>query len=142
MPDLQPACMGPGSAALLGKMMKRNVPDLRAAVTAALATRTDPAGRALFQPLADGVKRDQRAAPDARMMVYASAGTDELLPLARDPVVGILAYKALLKAKRHDEAADWLVASFDRLQPGVLVDAFGAWLANPPSHVAATTPHQ
>jgi TonB family protein len=132
----------PGSAALLGKMMKRNVPDLRAAVTAALAARTDPAGRALFQPLADGVKRDQRAPPDARMLVYAAAGTDELLPLARDPVVGILAYKALLKAKRHQEAADWLVASFDRLQPGVLVDAFGAWLANPPGHVAATSPHQ
>ena len=69
----------PASAALLAKMMKRNAPDLRAAVTAALATRTDPAGRALFQPLADGVKRDQRAAPDARMMVYASAGPDELL---------------------------------------------------------------
>ena len=132
----------PGSAALLGKMMKRNAPDLRAAVTAALAARTDPAGRALFQPLADGVKRDQRAAPDARMMVYAAAGTDELLPLARDPVVGILAYKALLRAKRHQEAADWLVASFDRLQPNVLVDAFAAWLANPPGRVAATSPRQ
>jgi hypothetical protein len=129
----------PASAAILGKMMKRNAPELRAAVTAALATRSDPAARALFQPLADGVKRDQRAAPDARMMVYAAAGTDELLPLAGDPVVGILAYKAMLKAKRHQEAADWLVASFDRLQPGVLVDAFGAWLANPPARVAASS---
>jgi hypothetical protein len=31
---------------------------------------------------------------------------------------------------------DWLVGSFDRLSPDTLVDALGAWLANPPARTA------
>ena len=33
-----------------------------------------------------------------------------------------MGFKALLRAKRHAEAADWLVANFDRLSPDTAVD--------------------
>jgi hypothetical protein len=58
------------------------------------------------------------------------------MALGKDPVLGIYAFKALLRAHRHTEAIDWLVGSFDRLPPDTLVDALGAWLANPPARAA------
>ena len=106
-------------------------------VLAALAERTDAAGRAAYQPLAAAVKKDPYASPEARRIVYANADVKELVPLMKDPALGLQAFKALLRAQRHAEAMDWLVGSFDRLPPEVLIDAFGAWLANPPAHAAS-----
>jgi hypothetical protein len=123
----------PASAELLSKLQKRPDPDLRMPILAALAARQDPAGRALYQPLADTVKKDPYAPAEARRIVYANADASELTPLTKDPLLGIFAFKALLRAKRHAEAMDWLVGSFDRLPPDTLVDALGAWLANPPA---------
>ena len=125
-----------GSADLLAKLQKRPEPDLRLPLLAALAARQDPAGRALYQPLAEHVKKDPYAAPEARRIVYANADASELAPLDKDPVLGIFAYRALLRAHRNAEAMDWLVGSFDRLPPETLVDALGAWLASPPSRSA------
>ena len=70
-------------------------------------------------------------------LVYASADLKDLLPLMKDPTIGLQAYKALLRVQRHAEAMDWLVRSFDRLSPEMLIDALGAWLANPPAHAAS-----
>jgi TonB C terminal/HEAT repeats len=126
------------SADLLAKMLKRNSPELTQAVTRALATRQDDKGRALFKPLADAAKRSAHTSPEMLTFLYAAASADQLAPMAKDPRLGILFYKALLKAKRHQEAADWLVANFDRLSPETLGDAFGAWLANPPVKGAVT----
>jgi hypothetical protein len=129
----------PGSVELLARMLKRNDAQLRLAVLAALGGRHDAPARALHQQLAESIKKDPHASGEARQAAYANAEADELLPLARDPVVGVLAFKALVRARRHQEAADWLVASFDRLPPAQLVDALGAWLASPPSRMAAAT---
>jgi TonB family protein len=126
-----------GSLDLLAKLLKRNDPELRVPVLAALAARQDAAGRALYQPTALAVKKDPYASPDARRIVYATADVNELLPLMKDPALGGLAFKALLRAQRYAEAMSWLVASFDRLPPETLVDAFGAWLANPPTRAAS-----
>jgi hypothetical protein len=122
---------------LLVKMQKRNDPSLRLPVLAALSERTDAAGRAIYQPLAAAVKQDPYASPEMRRVVYASADLKELVPLMKDPAVGLQAFKALLRAQRHPEAMDWLVGSFDRLSQEVLIDAFGAWLLNPPAHAAS-----
>ena len=126
-----------GTLDLLMKMQKRNDPTLRVPVLAALSERTDAAGRAVYQPLAAAVKKDPYASPEARRIVYASADVKDLLPLMRDPALGLQGFKALLRAQRHAEAMDWLVGSFDRLPPEVLIDALGAWLANPPAHAAS-----
>jgi hypothetical protein len=126
-----------GSLDLLAKMQKRNEPELRAPVLAALGERTDAAGRALYQPAAAAVKKDPYASPEARRIVYANADVKELVPLMSDPTLGLQAFKALLRAQRHAEAMDWLVSSFDRLPPETLIDAFGAWLANPAPHAAS-----
>jgi TonB family protein len=126
-----------GSLDLLAKMQKRNNPELRIPVLAALAARTDAAGRALYQPAAAVVKKDPYASPEARRIVYATADVNELVPLMKDPALGLQAFKSLLRAQRHAEAMDWLVGSFDRLPPETLIEAFGAWLANPPTHTAS-----
>jgi hypothetical protein len=131
----------PASADLLAKLQKRPEPELKLPVLAALANRQDPAGRALYQPLAQAVKKDPYASPEARRIVYASADPDELRALAtRDAAMGIVAYKALLRAHRHQEALDWVVGAFDRSPPETLVAAFGAWLAMPPAAAPAATP--
>jgi TonB C terminal len=126
----------PASADLLAKMLKRGVPALTLAVTRALAERKDDKARALLKPLADAAKRNPYTAHDLKVLLYGAAPLDELMPLAKDPYLGIIAYKAMLRAKRHDQAAEWLVAAFDRLPPEVLGEAFGDWLADPPHAVA------
>ena len=123
----------PASAELLAKMVKRGVPELTLAVTRALAPRTDDPAREVLKPLAIAAKRNPYTTRDLMVLLYSTASLDELMPLAKDPYLGILAYKAMLRAKRHKDAADWLVAAFDRLPPEVLVEAFGAWLASPPT---------
>jgi HEAT repeat protein len=126
----------PASADMLARLLKREDPKLTAAVTRALAARKDEKGRALYKPLGDAAKRSVYTSHELRTFLYAAAPLEELLPLAKDPHLGILAYKAMLRARRHKEAADWLVFSFDRVSPEVLGQAFGAWLANPPNGVA------
>jgi len=126
----------PASADMLARMLKREEPPLTLAVTRALAARKDDKGRAMYKPVGDAAKRSAYTPHDLRMFLYGASPIEELKPLAKDPHMGILAYKAMLRAKRHKDAADWLVAGFDRLSPEVLGEAFGAWLANPPSGVA------
>src|SRR5262249_48361496 len=106
-------------------------------VLAALAARPDAAARALYQPLAQSIKNNRFASPEARRIVYSSAELSEIAPLAKDPLVGPYVYKAMLRAPKHAEAADWRVAAFDRSTPETMVDALGAWLANPPGGGAA-----
>jgi TonB family protein len=115
---------------LLAKIAKRPDPELKFPMLVALAQRKD--ARALYQPLAAAVKKDPYASAAAKQIVYGNADFTELQPMMKDPGLGLLAYKALLRAGRYAEAMDWVVSNFDRLSPEVLVDAFGAWLATPP----------
>jgi hypothetical protein len=127
----------PASADLLAKMQKRPEPELKLPVLAALANRQDPAGKALYEPLAQAIKKDPYASPEARRIVYTRADADELKAMAaKDPALGLPAYKALLRAGRSQEALDWLVANFDRSSPETLVEALGAWLATPAGQAA------
>jgi len=125
----------PASLDLLTKIAKRPDRELKMPVLLALSQRKD--ARALYQPLATAVRQDPYAAPAAKQVVYGAADFAELQPLMKDPAVGLLAYKALLRAGRHAEAMDWVVSNFDRLTPETLVEAFGAWLATPPAHAAS-----
>jgi TonB family protein len=127
----------PASLDLLAKLQKRPEPELRMPVLAALAARTDQPGRALFQTAAAVVKKDPYATPEARRIVYGNADVKELQPLMTDPALGLLGFKALLRAQRHADAMDWLVTQFDRLTPETLIEALGAWLQNPPAHAAS-----
>lgn len=129
----------PASADLLAKMLKRNEQPLRRAVMEALAARQDAPARALLRPLVQAVKKDMRASSESRILAYSNADLDELRPFSRDPALGPILYRTLLRAERHDEAIDWLVAAFDRLPPETVVDAFAAWLATQPPRVATTS---
>src|SRR6185312_840314 len=86
-----------GTLDLLLKMQKRNDPTLRMPVLAALSERTDAAGRAAYQPLAVAVKNDPYASAESRRIVYAAADLKELIPLMKDPTIGLQAFKALLR---------------------------------------------
>jgi len=130
----------PESADMLAKMLSRPGGELRVAVTRGLADRKDDPGKALRAKTFESIRHDSYASAELRGLAYADAPIDELLKQPRDPVLGPLGYKALLRAKRHTEAADWLVANFDRLTPDAAVDLLGAWLANPPPGAATTPP--
>jgi hypothetical protein len=123
----------PESADMLAKMMSRPGGDLRIAVTRGLAERKDDPGKALRAKAFESIRHDAYASAELRGLVYADASPDELLKQPRDPVLGPMGFKALLRAKRHNEAIDWLVANFDRLSPDTAVDLLAAWLANPPA---------
>jgi HEAT repeat protein len=125
------------SADLLARMLKRERPALQEAVTRALAVRKDDKARALFRPLAAAAKKSAHTSHGFRLFLYANAPLEEVLPFAKDPYLGILAYKAMLRAKRYKDAADWLVSRFDRVSPEVLGEVFGAWLASAPSRLAS-----
>ena len=129
----------PESADMLAKMMTRPGGELRLAVTRGLVERKDDQGKALRAKAFESIRHDAYASAELRSLAYADAPPEELLKQPRDPVLGPMGYKALLRAKRHLEASDWLIANFDRLSPDMAVDLLGAWLANPPAP-AATTP--
>jgi TonB family protein len=127
----------PQSIELMEKIEKRANPAVREEIIRALANRKDERGRAMFKPLADAAKKSPYTSIELRNLLLASAPIEELMPLAKDPHLGILAYKAMLRAKRHKEAADWLVTAFDRVSPDVMGEALGAWLADPPTSFAS-----
>jgi HEAT repeat protein len=126
-----------GAMDLMEKILKRATPDMRTRIIRALAFRKDERARALVKPMIDAAKDNPYTAHDLKVFLYSASSVEELMPLAKDPHLGILAYKAMLRAGRHKDAAAWLVAQFDRVSPEVLGDAFGAWLANPPTKLAA-----
>jgi HEAT repeat protein len=126
-----------GAMDLMEKILKRATPDMRTRITRALAFRKDERARALVKPLVDYAKDSPSTPHELRMFLYSASSVEQLMPLSKDPHLGILAYKAMLRAGRHKDAAAWLVAQFDRVSPEVLGDAFGAWLANPPTKLAA-----
>jgi hypothetical protein len=130
----------PESADMLAKMMARPGGELRLAVTRGLADRKDDPGKALRAKAFESIRRDSYASAELRGLAYADAPPDELLKQPRDPVLGPLGYKALLRAKRHPEALDWMIANFDRLSPDTAVDLLAAWLANPPAAGATAPP--
>jgi HEAT repeat protein len=127
----------PESIDLMEKIQKRANVELREKIVRALANRKDERGRAMFVALAEPAKKSPYTSNELRAFLLSAASLDDLMPLAKDPHLGILAYKAMLRAKRHKAAADWLVSSFDRVSPEVLGDAFGAWLADPPTSLAS-----
>jgi hypothetical protein len=130
----------PESADMLAKMMTRPGGELRVAVTRGLAERKDDQGKALRAKAFESIRHDAYASAELRSLVYADAPPEELLKQPKDPLLGPLGYKALLRAKRHGEASDWLIANFDRLSPDTAVDLLGAWLANPPAAAPPAAP--
>ena len=130
----------PESADLLAKMMTRPGGELRLAVTRGLVDRKDDQGKALRAKAFESIRHDAYASAELRGLTYADATPDELLKQPRDPLLGPMGFKALLRAKRHAEAIDWLVTSFDRLTPDASVDLLAAWLANPPPPAPTAPP--
>jgi hypothetical protein len=123
---------------MLAKMMTRPGGELRLAVARGLAERKDDQGKALRAKAFESIRHDAYASAELRGVVYADAPPEELLKQPRDPILGPMGYKALLRAKRHAEASDWLIANFDRMTPDTAVDLLGAWLANRPATATPT----
>ena len=139
----------PTAAALLGRLAKRDAVPARVAAVSALAVRVDPPARALLAPILEAAAKDPRAPAEIRELAQATAvaGTDgaALPPRGSDDDFGVKAFRSLLDAHKHAEAADMLIAAFDRLPPRVLVNFLGAWLEMPPlsaARVSTASPEQ
>ncbi|HEY2903126.1 MAG TPA: TonB family protein [Polyangia bacterium] len=129
----------PAAAAMLGRLAKRDAVDVRVAAAQALAARADQPARALLAPILEAAAKDPHAPPALRQLVKAPAGAavaSELQARVSDADFGLQAFRGLLTARKHTEAADVLVTEFDRLPPRVLISFLGAWLELPPSATA------
>jgi TonB family protein len=112
----------PASAAFLGRLLRRHDPAIDQAATLALAARHDQPARALLAPLAAAAVSDHAAATTGR--AAAAGATPD-------------AYLALLYNNPR-QAAYWIVANFDRLEPRQVVAVLGSWLSKPPAPQAGS----
>jgi TonB family protein len=122
------ALTGAPSAEMLGRFLRKDDPRIRLAAARALATRHDePAAKAQatlakattaeLQLLAGpALDKDKRAAAVA-------APTNEDFGAS---------FSALLRGTGRIVGADWLLAQFDKLEPGTRVAMLGQWLGTRP----------
>jgi hypothetical protein len=125
----------PASAEFLGKMLRKNNPPVQVAAARALAGRKDSAARTEL----DAVKDDARIPAEVRLI---ASGTAPAKPAAIDERTKALAasepLRQLLHANRTSDAATWLLASFQTLEPRAGIEALSAWLARAHTTAAAT----
>jgi hypothetical protein len=86
-------------------------------------------GALIFKPLADEAKKNPRLQRAAHSSCTRPRPSTSSCRSPRIRCSGILAYKAMLRAGHHAEAADWIVARFETGPP--ILPSFAAWLAPP-----------
>ena len=130
----------PESADMLAKMMSRPGGELRLAVTRGLVERKDDPGRRCARRRSRASATTLTRPRSCAAWSTPTRSPDELLKQPRDPLLGPMGFKALLRAKRHAEAIDWLVANFDRLSPDTAVDLLAALAREPARRPGPTAP--
>jgi HEAT repeat protein len=134
------------SAALLARLARRDALEVRVAAVRALATRTDTAARTAVAPIFADARQNPRAPQAIRQLAAPDATADQSTTLVSDvPDAGLKAFRALLAARKHGEAADLMVTQIDRLAPRTIVSFLAAWLDNPPvpsARLSTTTPEE
>jgi HEAT repeat protein len=125
------------SLELLKKLLKRSDRSVRTAAIKALAARTDAPARALVEPILVAARTDRNEDPPIREMALASATPAELVGIGSDTALGIVAYRALVRANLREEAARWLLTNLEQLSPEDRIAALGDWIAEPPKKFAA-----
>jgi TonB family protein len=100
------------SAAYLGRIARRHEPEVRRAVLQALGTRQDAAARALQLRLSNAAGADAWGATAAWPAATAT-------------------YQALLRGFHYPEAATWILAEVERLEPRAAVEVLVSWLERP-----------
>jgi TonB family protein len=121
---------------LLKKLLKKTDKTVRVAVVKALAVRTDAGARALVDPILAAARADIAEEPAIRELALGSATPDQLVGIGSDARLGMVAYRALLRANLREEAARWLLANLEQLSAEDRIGALGAWIAEPPKYAA------
>jgi hypothetical protein len=125
------------SAEFLGKMLRKSNLPVQVAAARALAGRKDPAARTEL----DAVKDDARVPTEVRQIASGTAAATK--PATLDERASALAasepLRQLLGSNRTSDAASWLLARFQTLEPRAGIEALSAWLARPRT-TASTRP--
>lgn len=121
---------------LLKKLLKRPDKSVRVAVVKALAARTDAASRALVEPILTAARTNTAEEPALREMALASATPGELTGISADPNLGVVAYRALLRANLREEAGRWLLTHLEQMSVEDRIGVLGEWIAEHPKYAA------
>lgn len=121
---------------MLRRLLKKQDKAVRVAVVKALAARTDAASRELVQPIIAAARTNAAEEPAIREMALAAAAPAELVGIGSDRALGIVAYRALLRANLREEAARWLLANLEGLSPEDRITTLGEWIAEAPKFAA------
>jgi TonB family protein len=119
---------GPASAEMLGRFLRKDAPSIRLAAARALAARRDEYAAKVQATLASAAKPELQllAGPvldkGKRAAAIAAPTNENFAP----------SFAALLRGKGRLVAADWLLAQFDKLEPGTRVASLGQWLGTRP----------
>lgn len=129
------------SAEFLGRMVKKTNFPVQVAAARVLAGRKDAGARAELET----VKVDARIPGDVRAIASgqtkaapaaaASASTGTAAGSAADTAATAPVLQ-MLKARHNREAAEWIVAKLESLEPRQAIDVLGAWLRRGPSAAA------
>ena len=124
------------SLELLKKLAKRPDKSVRLAVVKALAARSDAGARAMVEPILTAARADRSEDPALREMALGAAAPAELVGIGSDAALGVVAYRALVRANLREEAARWLLTNLEQLSPEDRIAALGDWIAEPPKYAA------
>jgi len=125
----------PASEAFLVRMAKRQNPEVRAAVSEALATRS-ALGALRARPGAKSVTATARATAPASATSKPAASNPVAVLAALPPAPAGAAPAEMSPALRavsglgRREAISWVLDHFGRLDPTELIEVFGSWLAS------------
>jgi TonB family protein len=122
------ALSGAPSAEMLGRFLRKDAPSIRLAAARALATRHDDAAAKVQATLAGA------ATPELRLLAGPALDKDKRAAAVAAPTNEDFAasFAALVRGTGRIVAADWLLAQFDKLEPGTRVATLGQWLGTRP----------
>ncbi len=119
---------GSASADMLGRFLRKDNPRIRLAAARALAARRDEYAAKVQATLATATK------PELQILAGPALDKDQRAAAVAAPTNETFApsFAALLRGKGRLVAADWLLAQFDKLEPGTRVASLGQWLGTRP----------
>jgi TonB family protein len=122
------ALSGAASAEMLGRLLRKDDLGIRLAAARALAARHDEHAAKAQVSLASSTNSE------LQLLAGLALGKDKRETATRAPTNESFStsFSALLRGAGRIVAADWLLAQFDKLEPGTRVSMLGQWLGTRP----------
>jgi TonB family protein len=122
------ALSGAASAEMLGRLLRKDDLGIKLAAARALASRHDEHAAKVQATLASATN------PELQLLAGLALDKNQRETAAQAPTTedSTASFSALLRGTGRIVAADWLLARFDKLEPGTRISLLGQWLATRP----------